>query len=67
MVFTRPWISIPSLAADLAINANTDQAKADLIENDPPKPVIISFLLPQSAYPSHPAKGAVPEPIQREG
>lgn len=67
MVFTRPRISIPSLAADLGINASTDQARADLMKNDPPKTVVISFLLAQRAHPIHPAIGVVPELIQRQG
>lgn len=37
------------------------------MKNDPPKTVAISFLLAQGARPTHPAIGAVPESIQRQG
>lgn len=37
----------PPVTADLAINASREQARADLMENDPPKAVITGFQLDQ--------------------
>lgn len=37
----------PLVTADLATNASSEQARADLMENDPPKAVITGFQLDQ--------------------
>lgn len=64
---TLPGISIPSLGADLGINASTEQGRADLMENDPLKKIITSFPLAQWAEPIQAAVAAVPDLKHRKG
>lgn len=63
---TWSGISIPSLAADLAINSSTEWARAALMENDPSKTIITSFPLAQWAEPIQAARGGSARPDVKE-
>lgn len=56
----------PPVTADLATNASREQARADLMENDPLKAVITGFQLDQRAPPIQSATAAAPDPIKHE-